>query len=145
MFARLFPLITLLTLALLPIGCYPPPQPQPTAPVTAPSVAPVVLTPPAVKAQEAAQAIQAAGKDADIKAKEVALSAYERLVEATRQNKVTQANYSKAQKSYDSVVSALHAYSVLSPLGGRPAEDARIAVAKTLAEFLALIQQLKAL
>lgn len=141
---RLLPLIVLCALI---SGCYPqvvqaPPPPQP--PVAAlPAV--VVPTPPAQKAQEAAVVIEKTTKEQELLAKQVATGVYQKIVEATRQNKVTQANYSKAQKAYDAVVSSLHAYSVLSPLGEQHADTARVGVAKALQEFLALAQQLKVL
>ncbi len=124
-------------------GCLPQVAQAPPQAAVVPIASQMVISPPSVKSQEAAQAIEKSAKDTELKAKEVALAAYERLVESTRQGKVSQANYSKAQKIYDGVVSALHAYSVLSPLGGRPADDARLAVAKALAEFLTQVQQLK--
>lgn len=126
-------------------GCYPQvmqaPQPAPLPPVASP----VVMSPPAAKAQEAAVAIQKEAKDQELRTRELALGVYERLVDATRQGKLTQANFSRLQKSYDAVISALHAYSVLSPLSEAQAANARMGVAKALAEFLAQAQQLKIL
>lgn len=125
-------------------GCYPQALPPPI-PAVAPAIAPVVISPPAVKAQEAAQAIQASAKDADLKVKEIMLYIYERIVDSTRQGKVSQANFSKFQKAYDILLSQIHSYSVLSPLGGLSADNARAGVAKALADMLMQAQQLKVL
>ena len=105
---------------------------------------PVVL-PPAEKSAAAAVNIEKTAKEQELLAKQVAVGVYTKLVEATRQGKVTQVQYAKAQKLYDAVINALHAYAVLSPLGEKHADDARVGVAKALAEFLAQAQMLKVL
>ena len=119
-------------------GCYPQPTVAPIA------VAPVPL-PPAEKSAAAATVIEKTTKDQELLAKQVAVGVYQKLVEATRQGKVNQASYTKAQKLYDAVINALHAYAVLSPLGEKHADDARVGVAKALADFLAQAQALKVL
>ncbi len=119
-------------------ACSPTPTMAPVAP------APVAL-PPAEKSAAAATVIEKTAKEQELLAKHVAVGVYQKLVEATRQGKVSQTQYTKAQKLYDAVVNALHAYSVLSPLGEKPADNARAGVAKALAEFLAQAQALKVL
>ena len=121
-------------------ACYPSPPVAPVAVTPVPSV-----LPPAEKAAAAAVVIRETAKDQELLAKQVAVGVYTKLVESTRQGKVTQVQYAKAQKLYDAVVNALHAYAVLSPLGEKHADDARVGVAKALAEFLAQAQVLKVL
>ena len=121
-------------------ACYPTPTMAPIAVAPATSV-----VPPAEKSAAAAVVIEKTGKDQELLAKQVAVGVYTKLVEATRQGKVSQVQYAKVQKLYDAVVNALHAYSVLSPLGEKHADDARVGVAKALAEFLAQAQVLKVL
>lgn len=119
-------------------ACYPTPTVAPVAVATVP-------LPPAEKSAAAATVIEKTAKEQELLAKHVAVGVYQKLVEVTRQGKVSQTQYAKIQKLYDAVVNALHAYAVLSPLGEKHADDARVGVAKALAEFLAQAQTLKVL
>ena len=121
-------------------SCYPTPTMAPVAVAPTPAV-----LPPAEKSAAAAVNIEKTAKEQELLAKQVAVGVYTKLVEATRQGKVTQVQYAKVQKLYDAVVNALHAYAVLSPLGEKHADDARAGVAKALADFLAQAQVLKVL
>ena len=141
-------LLSLILLPMLLSGCYlQPPQMAPASVPAAvvPVASPVVIAPPAVKATEAAQAIQKEAKDTELRVKDITIGVYQKIVDATRQLKITQASFTKAQKLFDAVQSQMHAYTVLGPLGEKPGEDARIGVAKALEEFLAYAQQLKIL
>ena len=105
----------------------------------------VAALPPAEKSAAAAVTIEKTAKEQELLAKQLAVGVYQKLVDSTRQGKVSQVQYAKVQKLYDAVINALHAYSVLSPLGEKHADDARVGVAKALAEFLAQAQVLKVL
>lgn len=133
---------SLILLPLLLGGCYPPYVPPPPAAVAVPAIP--VVTPPAQSIQ-AAVAIEKKASDAELKVQDIGLHIYQRVVESTRQGKVSQAAFSKFQKAYDLFVSQVHSYAVLSPLGGLPAENAREGVAKALTEMLVQAQQLKVL
>ncbi len=122
------------------VGCYPP---QPVAPVAV-APAPVVL-PPAEKAAAAATVIQKTVHDEEVRVKIMALMVYNRLVQVVRQGKVSTQQYATAQKAWDDLQTQLHAASVLSPLGQKPAEDAMLSVAKSLAYFLDLARKAGAL
>lgn len=129
-------------------GCYPPQIVQAPASTQTPVAAlpaVVVPTPPSQKAQEAAVVIEKSTKEQELLVKQLITGVYEKTVEAVRQNRVTQVNYSKIQKAYDAVLLAIHAYSVLSPLNEQQASNARVGVAKALQEFLAQAQVLKVL
>ena len=140
MLKRLALLSLFLVLSVLPIACYPPYQPPlvPAAAVAVPSVP--VITPP-VQSTQAAVAIEKKATDAELKLQEIALQIYEKVVTTTRQGKVKTADYTAIQRAYDDLQAQLHAASVLKPLGNKPAEDARLSVAKALWTFLSLAQK----
>ncbi len=119
---------------MVPLSCYPLPAP-PVAPVVAPTSPPKV-------SEAAAVAIQKEVKDTEVRVKDVGLALYEKVVEATRRRKVTQAQFSAFQTAYDMLTNQVHSYAVLSPLGGLPADNAKVGVAKALYELLLQAQQL---
>ena len=141
MLKRLALLSLTLVFPVLPIACYPPyapPVPAPVATAALPAVP--VLTPP-TQSTQAAVAIEKKATDAELKLQEIALQIYEKVVTTTRQGKVKTADYTAIQRAYDDLQAQLHAASVLKPLGNKPAEDARLSVAKALWTFLSLAQK----
>lgn len=139
---------TRLTVILLPLllgGCFPSPySPPPVAPAAIALPAVPVITPPA-QSQQAAVAIEKKATDAELKLQELALAIYEKVVTITRQGKIQTAQYTAIQRAYDDLQAQLHAASVLKPLGNKPAEDARLSVAKAFLTFLTLAQKAGAL
>lgn len=134
MFTRLVIVLFTVTLG----GCFPSPYasqpaPPPVAAVALPAVP--VITPPG-QSQQAAVAIEKSTKDTELRAKDLATVIYEKVVELTRQGEVNEPAYRQFQGLYDTYISQLHAFSVLSPLDPKLKERAYLDVADALANLL---------
>lgn len=131
---RLLTLMTLVALATIHTACYPPQMISPAPAAVALPAIPVV-TPPQQSTQAAAIVAQST-KDTELRAKDVALTLYEKVVEKARQQQISQVAYAQFQSLYDAFLSQLHAATVLAPLDPKLKMDAYMNAAEALADLL---------